>query len=95
MGQSNHSVFDSPFEFDIELEIESYDDAEEMIVTKPDGYVYIELENIYFDLNKYDITPEAAKTLDVLVELLEKWSKNTLGADKYRCRCQFYLRIGK
>jgi len=64
---------DGKAKFNIELEIESFDDAEEIVVTKPDGNVYIELENIYFDFNKYEITPEAGKTLDVLVELMEKY----------------------
>jgi len=59
--------------YSIELEVESYDDAEEIVVTKNDGYVYIELENIYFDLDKWDIKEAAAKTLDVLVGLLKKY----------------------
>lgn len=62
-------------EINIELEIESYDDAEEIVVTKSDGYIYIELENIYFDLNKWDIKPQAARTLDVLVNLLKKYPR--------------------
>ncbi|PNQ75474.1 hypothetical protein C1T31_03950 [Hanstruepera neustonica] len=62
-------------ELNIELEIESYDDAEEIVVTKIDGYIYIELENIYFDLDKWDIKPQAAKTLDVLVDLLKKYPR--------------------
>ena len=62
-------------ELNIELEIESYDDAEEIVVTKVDGYIYIELENIYFDLDKWDIKPQAAKTLDVLVDLLKKYPR--------------------
>ena len=59
--------------FSIELEVESYDDAEDIVVTKNDGYVYIELENIYFDLNKWNIKEQAAKILDVLVDLLKKY----------------------
>jgi len=59
--------------FSIELEVESYDDAEDIVVTKNDGYVYIELENIYFDLNKWNIKEQAAKILDVLVGLLKKY----------------------
>jgi len=62
-------------EYNIELEIESYDDAEEIVVTKTDGYIYIELENIYFDLDKWDIKPQASKTLDVLVNLLKKYPR--------------------
>ncbi len=59
--------------YNIELEVESYDDAEDIVVTKKDGYVYIELENIYFDLNKWNIKEPAAKILDVLVALLNKY----------------------
>lgn len=62
-------------ELNIELEIESYDDAEEIVVEREDGYVYIELENIYFDLDKWDIKPQAASTLDVLVNLLMKYPR--------------------
>lgn len=62
-------------EFNIALEIESYDDAEEIILGRDDGNVYIELENIYFDFAKWDIKPQAAKTLDVLVELLKKYPR--------------------
>ena len=66
---------DGKIEFNIELELESYDDAEDIVVTKEDGYIYIELENIYFDFNNWDIKPQAAKTLDVLVGLLKKYDR--------------------
>ncbi|TRZ41999.1 OmpA family protein [Robertkochia solimangrovi] len=59
-------------EYNIELEIISYDDAEDIVVTR-DGKRYIELENIYFDLDKWAIKPQAAKTLDILVALLKKY----------------------
>ena len=61
--------------FNIELEIESYDDAEELVIAKEDGLTYIELENIYFDLDQWDIKPEAARTLDVLIDLLKKYPR--------------------
>ena len=61
--------------FNIELEIESYDDAEDIVVEKEDGYTYIELENIYFDLDRWEIKDEAARTLDVLVDLLKKYPR--------------------
>lgn len=61
------------FYFEIEMELESFDDAEEIIVKKDDGFLYVELENIYYDLDKWDIKPQAAKTLDVLVELMKKY----------------------
>lgn len=66
---------DGRVRFSIELEIESYDDAEEIIVTKEDGLVYIQLENIYFDLDKWDIKSEAANTLNVLVEIMKKYPR--------------------
>ena len=62
-------------DFNIELEIQSFEDAEDIIVKKDDGYVYIELENIYFDLDKWDIKPEAERTLDVLVDVLVKYPR--------------------
>ncbi|MDY0089839.1 MAG: OmpA family protein [Flavobacteriaceae bacterium] len=66
---------DGRVRFNIELEIESYDDAEEIIVTKDDGLVYIQLENIYFDLDKWDIKPDAARTLNVLVDIMKKYPR--------------------
>ena len=67
--------FDGDIEYNIELEIESYEDAEEIVVEGEDGYIYIELENIYFDLDKWEIKPQAARTLDVLVGLLNKYPR--------------------
>ncbi|SDH97338.1 OmpA family protein [Winogradskyella thalassocola] len=62
-------------EFNIELEIESYKDAEEIVTDDDEGNTYIELENIYFDFAKWDIKPQAARTLDVLVALLTKYPR--------------------
>lgn len=66
---------DGLIRFNIELEIESYVDAEEIIIKKDDGLVYIELENIYFDFNKWEIKPEAAKILEVLVDVMKKYPR--------------------
>lgn len=66
---------DGRITFNIELAMESYDDAEDIVVTKEDGYTYIELENIYFDFAKWEIKEEAARTLDVLVYLLNKYPR--------------------
>lgn len=63
---------DGTIRFNIELEIESYVDAEPKIVKKDDGLVYVELENIYFDFNKWEVKPESGKILDVLVDLMKK-----------------------
>lgn len=60
---------------DIELLIETYDDAEEIIVKKDDGLTYVQLENIYFDFDKWDIKPEAKRTLNVLVDLMKKYPR--------------------
>ena len=62
-------------EFNIELEIEAYKDAEEIVTDDKDGNTFIELENIYFDFAKWDIKPQAAQTLDVLVALLKKYPR--------------------
>ena len=62
-------------EFNIELEIESYKDAEEIVTDDEYGNTFIELENIYFDFAKWDIKPQAARTLDVLVALLTKYPR--------------------
>ncbi|RZJ35515.1 MAG: hypothetical protein EOO51_05080 [Flavobacterium sp.] len=61
--------------YTIELFMECYDDAEEIITKRQDGKVQIVLENIYFDLNKWDIKPEAARILNGLLEILTKYPK--------------------
>ncbi len=58
---------------DLQMKVESYYDAEDIINKKDDGTVLIELENIYFDLDKWNIKPQAAKVLDVLVGILKKY----------------------
>lgn len=58
---------------DLQMKVESYYDAEDIINKKEDGTVLIELENIYFDLDKWNIKPQAALVLDVLVGLLKKY----------------------
>jgi peptidoglycan-associated lipoprotein len=59
--------------YTIELFMECYDDAEEIISKRQDGRVEIVLENIYFDLDKSDIKPDAARILNVLLEILKKY----------------------
>jgi peptidoglycan-associated lipoprotein len=58
---------------DLQMKVESYYDAEDIINKKEDGTVLIELENIYFDLDKWNIKPQAAQVLNVLVTLLKKY----------------------
>lgn len=58
---------------DLQMKVESYYDAEDIINKKEDGTVLIELENIYFDLDKWNIKPQAAQVLDVLVGILKKY----------------------
>lgn len=64
---------DGQARFTIEMEIQSFKDKEEVVVEKEDGHVYVELENIYFDFNKWNIKDKAAKTLEVLVDLMKKY----------------------
>lgn len=66
---------DGAIRFNIELEIEKYVDAETKIVLKDDGFTYVELENIYFDFNKWDIEPESASILKVLVGIMKKYPR--------------------
>jgi outer membrane protein OmpA-like peptidoglycan-associated protein len=58
---------------DLQMKVESYYDAEDIINKKDDGTVLIELENIYFDLDKWDIKPQAAEVLNVLLGILKKY----------------------
>lgn len=64
---------DGKIEYIIEMTLETYDDAEDIVITKDDGFTYIVLENIYFEFNKSKITEEAASTLNTLVNLLKKY----------------------
>ena len=61
-------------EKELEIELLSYDDAEEIVVER-DGFNYIELENLYFDFNKWDILPQAGKTLNILIDLMNKYPR--------------------
>jgi peptidoglycan-associated lipoprotein len=58
---------------DLQMKVESYYDAEDIINKKEDGTVLIELENIYFDLDKWEIKPQAAEVLNVLLGILKKY----------------------
>ena len=58
---------------DLQMKVESYYDAEDIINKKEDGTVLIELENIYFDLDKWNIKPQAAEVLNVLLGILKKY----------------------
>lgn len=58
---------------DLEMKVESYSDAEKNIKKDAEGLLFIELENIYFDLDKSNIKPQAAQVLDGLVALLKKY----------------------
>ena len=58
---------------DLQMKVESYYDAEDIINKKADGTVQIELENIYFDLDKWAIKPQAAGVLNQLVSILKKY----------------------
>ena len=58
---------------DLQMKVESYYDAEDIINKKEDGTVLIDLENIYFDLDKWEIKPQAAEVLNVLLGILKKY----------------------
>ncbi len=63
-GKVQHNIY---------LILESYADAEERVKENEKGDVQIELEKIYFDFDKSNIREDAAITLDVLVELMNKY----------------------
>ncbi|WP_298532713.1 OmpA family protein [uncultured Algibacter sp.] len=82
-GKSQHNI---------ELSLEAYSDAEENIEESEDGEVRVRLDKIYFDFDKSDIKEKAAKTLDVLVDLMKKYPfmeievsahTDALGTDQY------------
>jgi len=63
-GKVQHNIY---------LTLESYADAEERVKENEKGDVQIELDKIYFDFDKSNIRTDAATTLDVLVDLMNKY----------------------
>ena len=57
----------------INLDMESFADLEERIWVKADGSIQIELDKINFNYNKSDVREDAAKALEVLVNLMKKY----------------------
>ncbi|GLB50117.1 OmpA family protein [Neptunitalea lumnitzerae] len=64
---------DGVFYYAIELAMESFVDRIPEVKMRNDGVIYIELENIYFDFDKWDIKPQSATTLDFVVKLLKEY----------------------
>lgn len=69
--------------YTLDLLMECYDDAEEVISKHQEGKVQIVLENIYFDLDKSNIKPDAARILDGLVTLLKKYPAMEIEIDAH------------
>ena len=63
-GKINHNIY---------LILESYADAEAKVRENEKGEVQVQLEKIFFDLNKSNIREDAATQLDVLVSLMKKY----------------------
>ena len=63
-GKISHNIY---------LMMESYADAEEKVKENEAGAVQVDLEKIFFDFNKWDIRPDAAETLQTLVDLMKKY----------------------
>ncbi|TCK67581.1 WD40 repeat protein [Winogradskyella wandonensis] len=57
----------------INLELESFSDAEERVKQDETGRVMVQIDKIFFNFNSYKIQPEAAQKLDVLVNLMKKY----------------------
>lgn len=55
------------------LDLELYSDKENNIIASTDGKTRVKINKIYFDFDKWDIRPDAAKELDVLVEVMKKY----------------------
>ncbi|MCB4806813.1 OmpA family protein [Tamlana sp. 62-3] len=62
-GKVQHNIY---------LNLESFADAETRIKEKERG-VQVELEEIYFDFDKWDIREDAAQVLNVLVDIMKKY----------------------
>lgn len=63
-GKVQHNIY---------LSLESFADAEERVKENEKGDVQVELDKIYFDFDKSDIREDAAVTLKVLVNLMNKY----------------------
>jgi peptidoglycan-associated lipoprotein len=63
-GKISHNIY---------LILESYADAEERVKENEKGDVQIQLDKIYFDFDRSKIREDAAITLNVLVDLLNKY----------------------
>src|SRR5690606_31905223 len=63
-GQVQHNIY---------LSLESFADTEERIKKDEAGELKIELDKIYFDFDKSKIRNDAATTLNVLVDLMNKY----------------------
>ena len=63
-GKIQHNIY---------LSLESFADAEERVKENEKGDVQVQLDKIYFDFDKSNIREDAAKTLDVLVDLMNKY----------------------
>ncbi len=81
----------------IQLLIESYDDAEQNIVTEA-GKTQIKINPIYFDFDKWNIRPDAALELNNVVTLMNKYSGMQLeigahtdarGSDAYNLKLSY------
>ena len=65
------------------------------LIVKENGVLKIKIENIYFDLNKADIRPDAAQELNKIVEVMKEYPKmiikieshtDSRGSDQYNER---------
>lgn len=57
----------------IDINLESLASVEERIQQNEKGELQVQLDKIYFNYNSSEITNEAAKTLEVLVDLMKKY----------------------
>jgi outer membrane protein OmpA-like peptidoglycan-associated protein len=82
-GKVSHNIY---------LSLEYYADAEEKIDKTDKGDVQVQLDRIFFDFDTWNIKPEAATILNVLVDLMKKYDEmevevsahtDTRGPDTY------------
>ena len=64
---------DGKISHDIVLDLELYSDKEDNIIASTDGETQVKINKIYFDFDKWNIRPDAAKELDVLVMVMKKY----------------------
>ena len=73
-GKIQHNIF---------LTLEAFADAEENVKQNEKGDVQVELDKIFFDFDKSNITAQAAFELDKLIQVMNKYPELVIKAESH------------